>query len=135
MALPPAKVWIGNPIALMSVAATRSWFAFMLCAYRRRGQPWRKLPEPPEGHCERGHIASANGEFAQWSKACANLFRKELRLLPRGEVSALVDLMEVDQVAIGAPCPCLRGSIDIVRKYRDRHRQRDLGSLPRGRTD
>jgi hypothetical protein len=32
----------------------------------------------------------------------AEFLREKLRLLPRGEVSALVDLVEVDQVAIGA---------------------------------
>src|SRR5262252_1065031 len=38
MLLPPAKARIGAPIALMSVAATRSWFAFMLCTRRLREQ-------------------------------------------------------------------------------------------------
>src|SRR4051794_10433624 len=44
---------------------------------------------------------------------------EELRLLPRREVSARVDLVEVDEVAIGATGPCLRGSVDILGKYRD----------------
>ena len=58
---------------------------------------------------------------------------KELGLLPRGEVAALVDFVEVGQVAIGAPRPGFRGSIDLVRKNRDGHGERDLGGLLRGR--
>jgi len=38
------------------------------------------------------------------------------RLFPGREVSARVDLVEVDQVAIGAPGPCLRGPIAFPRK-------------------
>src|SRR5712675_1177755 len=43
--------------------------------------------------------------------------------------------MEVDQVPIGAPGPCLGGSIDILRKYGDGHRERNLGGLLRGGTE
>jgi hypothetical protein len=50
-------------------------------------------------------------------------------------VPALVDLVEVDQVVIGAPGPCLWGSIDVIGKDCDRHRQRDLVGLLRGRND
>src|SRR5262245_5519647 len=46
---------------------------------------------------------------------------EELRLLPCGEVAALIDLVEINEVAIGAPRPGLRGSIDVLRKHRDRH--------------
>src|SRR5262245_41007183 len=59
--------------------------------------------------------------FAERSESGANFGSEELGLLPRREVSALVDLIEVDQVAIGAPGPCLRRSIDLPRKYRDGH--------------
>jgi Carbon-nitrogen hydrolase len=45
------------------------------------------------------------------------------------EVPALVDLVEVDQVAMSAPGPCFRGSIDLLRKYRDGHRERNLVGL------
>src|SRR5438094_8970806 len=38
----------------------------------------------------------------------SELGTEQLGLLPRSEVSALVDLVEVDEVAIGAPRPCLR---------------------------
>src|SRR3984893_2345400 len=73
--------------------------------------------------------------LAERSERRSELGTEELGFLPRGEVSALVDLVEVDQVAIGAPGPCLRGSVDVVRKYRDGHRQRDLGGLLRARTN
>jgi hypothetical protein len=62
----------------------------------------------------------------------AQLRSKEFRLLPGCEVPALVDLMEVDQVPIGAPRPCFRGSIDLLRKYRDGHGERDIAGLLRG---
>jgi hypothetical protein len=48
-------------------------------------------------------------------------------------VSALVDLVEVDQVAIGPPGSRLRGSIALPRKDRDGHRERDRGGPLRGR--
>src|SRR3982074_3838481 len=63
----------------------------------------------------------------------SQLRAEQLRLFPGREVSALVDLVEVDQVAIGAPGPSLRASIDLRGKSRDGHRQRDLGGLRRGR--
>ena len=47
---------------------------------------------------------------------------------------ALVDLVEVDEVAIGAPGPGLRGSVDLAGKHRDGDRERDLGGLLRGRS-
>src|SRR5262245_40369701 len=83
--------------------------------------------------------AACGGRFgrslvAQRSERGPELGREELRLLPRCEVPALVDLVEVDQVAIGPPGPGLRGSIDVLRKYRDGHRQRDFGGPLRGRT-
>ena len=46
--------------------------------------------------------------FAKRSESCAKLRREKLRLLPGGEVPALVDLVEVDEVGVGAarsnPC-------------------------------
>src|SRR5215216_4184429 len=72
--------------------------------------------------------------FAEGSERGAELGTEEFRLFPGGEVAALVDLVEVDQVAIGAPGPCLRGSIDLVRKYRDGHREGNVSGFLRGRT-
>src|ERR1051325_2335250 len=39
---------------------------------------------------------------SQLLECCPQLGREQLRLLPRGEMAALVDLVEVDEVAIGA---------------------------------
>src|SRR6185295_10786746 len=64
----------------------------------------------------------------------AQLCRKHLRVLPCGEVAALLGFMEVDDLGISAPDPSLRRPIDLLRKYRDGHRNRDLGSPLRGRT-
>src|SRR3954452_16700688 len=50
-------------------------------------------------------------------------------LLPGSKMTAFVDLVEVGQVAIGAPGPRLRGLIALARKDRDGHRQRDLRGL------
>src|SRR5215213_7505172 len=71
--------------------------------------------------------------FAEGSECRSELGTEELRLLPRGEVTALVGLVEVDQVAIGAPGPALRGSVALPRKDRDRHRERDLSGHLRAR--
>src|SRR3954451_6318334 len=59
--------------------------------------------------------------------------RQDFGLLPCGEMAALVDFPEVGQVAICAPRPCFRGSIDVLGKYRDCHGERDLGGFLRGR--
>src|SRR5437899_548515 len=62
------------------------------------------------------------------------LAREELRLLPRREMPALVYLVEVDQVLVGAAGPGLRRTVDVLGKDRDGHRKRDLGRLPQRRT-
>src|SRR5262245_22212228 len=79
--------------------------------------------------------AKISDRFAEWPERGAKLGTEELRLFPGGEVSAFVDFVEVDQVAIGAPGPRFRGSVDLVRKNRDGHRERDLDGLLRSRKD
>src|SRR5437016_13618428 len=69
------------------------------------------------------------------SECGPKLGREEFGLLPRREMSAPIDLVEVNQVAIGAARPRLRGSVYVLGKYRDGHRQRDLGGLLRGRNN
>src|SRR5688572_23299874 len=69
--------------------------------------------------------------LAERSERRPELGTEELRLLPGGEVTALIDLVKVDQVSVGAPRPCLRGSVDLLRKYRDGHRERYLRGLLR----
>ena len=56
--------------------------------------------------------------FAKRSESGAKLRGEKLRLLPGGEVPALVDLVEINQIAIGAAGPCLGRSIHVPRKYR-----------------
>ena len=43
---------------------------------------------------------------------------KELRLFPGREVTALIDLVEINEIAVGAPGPCLRGAIDLLAETR-----------------
>ena len=42
-------------------------------------------------------------------------------------MAAFVDLVEVAEVAVGAPGPCLGGSIVLAREDRDGDWKRDLG--------
>src|SRR5262249_9624234 len=65
----------------------------------------------------------------------SQLGAEQRRLFPRREVATLVDLVEVDQVAVGAPGPRLRGTVGIVGKYGDGTRQPDFASLLRCRKD
>jgi hypothetical protein len=44
----------------------------------------------------------------------AEFFREKLRLFPGREVPALVDLVEIDEVAIGALGPALRRTVDLA---------------------
>src|SRR5262245_30276080 len=80
-----------------------------------------------------GSIVSVG--LAQRSERGAELGAEEFRLFPRRKEAAPVDLVEVDEVAIGTPGPRLRRSIDVLREYCDGHRQRDLGSPLRRRND
>ena len=109
----PAPRAIAKPLAAISAATAMIRLIFMWISLRPDGI----VISVPAERSERG----------------AELGGEELGLLPRREVAALVDLVEIDQVAIGAPGPCLRGSIDLLRKHRDGHRKRDLGGLLRGR--
>ena len=72
---------------------------------------------------------------AKRSECSPQLRAEKLRLFPGREMSAFVDLMEVDEIAIGAPRPCLRSSIDIIWKYRDCDRERDVAGLLRSRNN
>src|SRR5262245_39495552 len=68
--------------------------------------------------------ALAKGLERRWE------FRAEQLGLPPGRrVAAPADLIEVDEVAIGASCPGLRGAIDVVGEHGDGHGERDLVGL------
>ena len=50
-------------------------------------------------------------------ESIAELGREELWLFPGSEVPTLVDLIEVDEVAVRAPGPRLWSAIDLLRKH------------------
>src|ERR1700722_9393303 len=62
-------------------------------------------------------------QSAKRSEPGADLRRKTRRLLPGSEVSALGELIEMNQFRIGFLCPASRGWIEFVREhaYRDRN--------------
>src|SRR5258706_11401552 len=59
---------------------------------------------------------NGNGRSSQRLERGAQLGREELRLLPSREVAALVDLVEVGHVAIGAPGPGFRRTVAVLPK-------------------
>jgi hypothetical protein len=64
--------------------------------------------------------------FAQRPEARADLFGKELRLFPGGEVAAPVEPVVVDEVVgIGALGPAARGLVELVGEDTDGKRDRD----------
>src|SRR5215218_6077439 len=76
-----------------------------------------------------GHedLLSQRGQLAKRPECGSDFFREQLRLLPRGEVAALVDLVEVDQVGVGLLCPAARGLILLAGK--DAHGYRNGDAL------
>src|SRR4029077_6423419 len=119
---PPAETVIA-PITLtaMMAAITKIGICFMERPFiRGRGRRARSA--------RRVFLKS----LTQRPERGSELRAEKLWLFPGREVTALIDV-EIDQVPIGVPGPCLRGSIDLLRKYRDGHRERDLGGLLRDR--
>src|ERR1700681_2200584 len=104
----PTKPAIGAPTATASTAAIKNLLGFM---------------------------TTSCSSSAQCFECGAELGAEKFGLLPGGEVSTSVDLVEIDQVAVRAPRPGLRRPIDVLGKDRDGHRQRDLGGLLRGRNN
>ena len=68
-------------------------------------------------------------------KGGAQLGRKELGLLPGGEVPAPVDLVEITEARVRALRPRLRSPVDILWEDRDGYGQLDLGGPLRDRGD
>src|SRR5207342_3404478 len=73
----------------------------------------RVLPSPCSRH-----------RSAQRTERCAELGREQLRLLPRSEVAALVDLVEVDDVRVARLDPASRTPPDLAREGREGERDR-----------
>src|SRR5450631_1498024 len=66
-----------------------------------------------------------SGRFAECSEAYAELFGEKLRLFPGSEMTALFNLVVVDEIGIGPLCPTPRSWIQLVRKYADGNRDGD----------
>src|SRR5215217_3221127 len=66
-----------------------------------------------------------DGQLAKRPERGANLRREQLRLLPRREVAALVDLDEVDEVGVGLLDPAPRRLILLAGKDAHGYRTRD----------
>src|SRR4249919_912570 len=65
------------------------------------------------------------GRSSQRAERCPELSREDLRLLPGGEVSALVDLVEVGQGWVGLLDPAARGPDDLAGELRESDRDLD----------
>src|SRR3954451_8542438 len=63
-------------------------------------------------------------DLAEWPERRANLAGKELGLLPGGEVAALVDLVEVDDVRVARLDPAARRAPDLAGERREAERDR-----------
>ncbi len=72
-----------------------------------------------------GWAGRTPGALSQRGEPGADLAREERRLLPRGEVVALVDLVEVDQVAVRALGPTPRRPVEFTREDADGRRHVD----------
>jgi hypothetical protein len=68
-------------------------------------------------------FASGNLLITQRPEGRAQLLAEYLRLLPRSEVAALVNLVPVDEVAEGAVTPASRRRVDLGREYADGDRE------------
>jgi hypothetical protein len=64
--------------------------------------------------------------LAKRPEACANLFREQLWLFPRREVSAFVGLVIIDEIGIRPLCPTPWGLNDLVGKGAHRDRDGDV---------
>src|SRR5258708_4065122 len=72
--------------------------------------------------------------LAQWLEGRAPLLREGLRLLPGGEVTALVHLVEVGDVGVGLLDPATRSPPDLPRERGEADRDRDRRGSLAGRT-
>jgi hypothetical protein len=85
----------------------------------------------------RGQPSASSGitpsyELPQWPECAADLRCEQLGLLPGGEVTALIDLVPVDEVAEGPLAPAPRRPVDLRREHRDRDREsRDADGVER----
>src|ERR1051325_2072322 len=90
---------------------------------RRRGNFCGLVPEARCGSCVSPFLRYA----AQGPERRPELGREELRLLPRREVPAFVDLVVVDELGIRLLGPAPRRLILLA--WKDRHGYRDLDAF------
>src|SRR5215475_2892081 len=64
---------------------------------------------------------------AQCAERRAQLFGKQLRLFPGGEVASSFGFVEVDQVVVGLLGPAARRVDVLLREHRDGGREGDVG--------
>ncbi|HEX6555143.1 MAG TPA: hypothetical protein VF026_20430, partial [Ktedonobacteraceae bacterium] len=85
------------------------------------------MPTPPvvRGGGHRSYPPSPLS-LAQGAERGPDLGREQLRLLPGGEVTALVDLVVVDGVGVPLLDPTARGPEDLARERGEADRERDL---------
>src|SRR3954462_10022341 len=69
-------------------------------------------------------VCLAHGYLTQRAKRRTHLLAEELGLLPGGEVAALVDLVEVDDVRVRRLDPAARCAPDLARERREPERDR-----------
>src|SRR5437588_4773846 len=81
----------------MEVSTSVSWML---------GSRWRARRVPSAAPCLR----------AQRPQSDAQLFHDELRLLPRREMPAIVELVVVNEFGIGTLCPTTRSCVEFVRE-------------------
>src|ERR1700683_5375281 len=71
------------------------------------------------------HSVAVSDRVAPSPKPRANSFDKQLRLCPSREVSALVELVVVDQLGIGPLGPAARSLVELVGERAHGNRDRD----------
>src|SRR3954471_18398926 len=84
-------------------------------AAARAGRPQRRRVERLVAPLSDG-MRSGRVGLAKRAEPRAQLGGVQLRLLPGGEVAALVELVVVDQVGVGLLCPTPRHLIELVRE-------------------
>src|SRR4051812_21867065 len=68
----------------------------------------------------------SSARFAEGSESGPNFLREELRLFPRGKMTALVELVVVNELGIGALGPASRRLIELIGKGADGDRNRNV---------
>src|SRR5438445_10490406 len=68
----------------------------------------------------------SSGRFAEGSEASPDFFREGLRLLPSGKVATLIELVVMNELAIGALRPAPRSLVEFFGKSADGDRNGNM---------